>query len=90
MIQVVMVAESTRLQCMLKNYGIETQTPTQVEPVQVCPPGELVRVLENMGKSSRASLSSAGAGRCSELGRLPTTPGNERKLNYTRAFGALE
>ena len=47
MIQVVMVAESTRLQCMLKNYGIETQTPTQVEPVQVCPPGELVRVLSH-------------------------------------------
>ena len=55
-IQVVMVAESTRLQCMLKNYGIETQMPTQVEPVQVCPPGELVRVLENMGKSSRLGL----------------------------------
>ena len=42
-IQVVMIAESTRLQCMLANYGIQTQTPTEVEPVQIWPPGELVR-----------------------------------------------
>ena len=42
-IQVVMVAESTRLQCMLSNYGIQTQTPTEVEPVQIWAPGELVR-----------------------------------------------
>ena len=34
-IQVVMISESTRLQCMLANYGIQTQTPTEVEPVQV-------------------------------------------------------
>ena len=39
-IQVVMISESTRLQCMLANYGIQTQTPTEVEPVQIWPPGE--------------------------------------------------
>ena len=30
---------------MLANYGILTQTPTEVEPVQIWPPGELVKVL---------------------------------------------
>ena len=55
-IQVVMIAESTRLQCMLANYGIQTQTPTEVEPVQIWPPCELVRVFENMGRNSKLQL----------------------------------
>merc|ERR1719481_1327346 len=55
-IQVVMISESTRLQCMLDNYGIQTQTPAEVEPVQVWPPGELVRVLTSMGRSTRLGL----------------------------------
>eukprot|EP00092_Neocalanus_flemingeri_P018371 GFUD01019880.1.p1 GENE.GFUD01019880.1~~GFUD01019880.1.p1 ORF type:complete len:1110 (+),score=249.46 GFUD01019880.1:78-3407(+) len=55
-IQVVMIAESTRLQCMLANYGIQTQTPTEVEPVQIWPPSELVRVFQSMGKSSKLQL----------------------------------
>lgn len=55
-IQVVMIAESTRLQCMLANYGIQTQTPTEVEPVQIWPPSELVRVFQSMGKSSKLEL----------------------------------
>ena len=55
-IQVVMISESTRLQCMLANYGIQTQTPTEVEPVQIWPPGELVRLFTNMGRSSKLGL----------------------------------
>merc|ERR1719209_7928 len=55
-IQVVVIAESTRLQCMLANYGIQTQTPTEVEPVQVWPPGEMVRLLGSMGSSSTLGL----------------------------------
>jgi len=55
-IQVVMIAESTRLQCMLANYGIQTQTPTEVEPVQIWPPGELVRVFQSMGQNSKLQL----------------------------------
>jgi len=55
-IQVVMIAESTRLQCMLANYGIQTQTPTEVEPVQIWPPNELVKVFQSMGKSSKLQL----------------------------------
>jgi len=55
-IQVVMIAESTRLQCMLANYGIQTQTPTEVEPVQIWPPGELVKVFQSMGQNSKLQL----------------------------------
>merc|ERR1719357_1974454 len=55
-IQVVLISESTRLQCMLANYGILTQTPTEVEPVQVWPPGEMVRLLASMGSSPSLGL----------------------------------
>ena len=41
---------------MLANYGIQTQTPTEVEPVQIWPPGELVRLLTSMGKSTKLGL----------------------------------
>ena len=52
-----MIAESTRLQCMLTNYGILSQTPKEVEPVQIWPPGELVKVLTSMGQSRKLKLS---------------------------------
>lgn len=55
-VQIVMIAESTRLQAMLANYGIQTQTPTEVEPVQIWPAGELVKVLKSMGQNSRIGL----------------------------------
>lgn len=35
MVQVVLIAESMRLQAMMGTYGIQTQTPHEVEPVQV-------------------------------------------------------
>lgn len=34
-VQVVLIAESMRLQAMMGTYGIQTQTPHEVEPVQV-------------------------------------------------------
>lgn len=34
-IQVVLISESVRLQQVLATYGIITQTPVQVEPIQV-------------------------------------------------------
>ena len=51
-----MIAESTRLQAMLANYGIQTQTPHEVEPVQIWSPCQLVKVLKNMGCSKRLGL----------------------------------
>jgi len=34
-VQVVLIAESRRLQASLNTYGIQTQTPEEIEPVQV-------------------------------------------------------
>ena len=45
MFQVVLVSESTRLQAMLQTYGIQTQTPHEVEPVQIWDPSQLVKVV---------------------------------------------
>jgi len=55
-VQVVLIAESTRLQAMLANYGIQTQTPTEVEPVQIWPPSELVKVFRSMGDCPKIGL----------------------------------
>ncbi|XP_014672644.1 PREDICTED: phosphorylase b kinase regulatory subunit beta-like [Priapulus caudatus] len=44
-IQVVLVAESSQLQSMLATYGIQTQTPHQIEPIQVWSAWELVKNL---------------------------------------------
>ena len=41
---------------MLANYGIQTQTPTEVEPVQIWPPGDLVKVFTRMGHSNKLGL----------------------------------
>ncbi|KAI4830353.1 hypothetical protein KUCAC02_001988, partial [Chaenocephalus aceratus] len=42
-IQVALIAESQRLQVFLNTYGIQTQTPQQVEPIQIWPQKELVK-----------------------------------------------
>lgn len=49
MVQVVLIAESMRLQAMMATYGIQTQTPLEVEPVQIWPPSQLVQVYEFLG-----------------------------------------
>ena len=36
--------------------SIQTQTPTEVEPVQIWPPGELVKVFTSMGKCDKLGL----------------------------------
>jgi phosphorylase kinase alpha/beta subunit len=55
-VQIVLIAETTRLQAMLANYGIQAQTPTEVEPVQIWPPSELVKIFTLMGKCPRLGL----------------------------------
>ncbi len=46
---IVCIAESVRLQQMLANYGIQAQTPHQVEPIELWPPGELVKAHQDLG-----------------------------------------
>ncbi|XP_078688666.1 phosphorylase b kinase regulatory subunit beta-like isoform X2 [Branchiostoma floridae x Branchiostoma belcheri] len=55
-IQMVLIAESTSLQSTLAMYGIQTQTPQQVEPIQIWPPGELVKVYEFLGVNKKLGL----------------------------------
>ncbi len=43
-IHVVAISESVRLQQVLATYGIQTQTPKQIEPLLIWPPAELVKV----------------------------------------------
>ena len=48
-VQIVLIAESMRLQAMMATYGIQTQTPHEVEPVQILSSTQLVKVYENLG-----------------------------------------
>ena len=56
MIQVVLIAESVRLQQLLATYGIQTQTPHQVEPIQIWSPKELTKAYCNLGVNSKLQL----------------------------------
>jgi phosphorylase kinase alpha/beta subunit len=56
-VQVCCIAESVRLQQMLLNYGIVAQTPHQIEPIEIWPPGELVKAYEQLGINSKLGIS---------------------------------
>lgn len=56
-IQVVLIAESVRLQQLLATYGIQTQTPHQIEPIQIWPPVELAKAYEQLGVNDKLGLS---------------------------------
>lgn len=56
-IQVVLIAESEKLQAQLETYGIMTQTSHQVEPIQIWPTQELVKVYEHLGVQKNLGLS---------------------------------
>lgn len=55
-IQVTLIAESVRLQQLLATYGIQTQTPHQIEPIQIWPPNELVKAYEQLGVNTKLGL----------------------------------
>ena len=55
-IQLVLISESVRLQQMLATYGIQTQTPHQIEPIQIWPPSELVKAYERLGVNTKLGL----------------------------------
>lgn len=42
---------------MLATYGIQTQTPHQIEPYQIWPPGQLVKAYEQLGVNAKLGLS---------------------------------
>lgn len=55
-VQIVLIAESMRLQAMMATYGIQTQTPHEVEPVQIWSSTQLVKVYENLGVNYKLGL----------------------------------
>ncbi len=55
-VQVVTIAESMRLQAVLATYGIQTQTPNEIEPVQIWSQTELVKVYQNLGHNKKLGL----------------------------------
>ncbi|XP_030060239.1 phosphorylase b kinase regulatory subunit beta isoform X1 [Microcaecilia unicolor] len=57
MIHVALIAESQRLQVFLNTYGIQTQTPQQVEPIQIWPQQELVKAYQHLGVNHKLGLS---------------------------------
>uniref|UniRef100_A0A8C5ESS8 Phosphorylase b kinase regulatory subunit n=1 Tax=Gouania willdenowi TaxID=441366 RepID=A0A8C5ESS8_GOUWI len=56
-IQVALIAESQRLQVFLNTYGIQTQTPQQVEPIQIWPQKELVKAYRFLAINKKLGLS---------------------------------
>ncbi|XP_038123263.1 phosphorylase b kinase regulatory subunit beta isoform X2 [Cyprinodon tularosa] len=56
-IHVALVAESQRLQVFLNTYGIQTQTPQQVEPIQIWPQKELVKAYRFLAVNKKLGLS---------------------------------
>lgn len=56
-VQVCLISEDRTLQANLATYGIETQTPKEIEPIVICPPRDLVRVYEELGKNNKLKLS---------------------------------
>ena len=55
-VQVILIAESIRLQAMMATYGIQCQTPLEVEPVQIWSPSQLVQVYEFLGVNKKLGL----------------------------------
>jgi phosphorylase kinase alpha/beta subunit len=56
-VQIALLAEDEDLQAKLEVHGIETQTPTQLEPIQVRKAGELSAIYTQIGRNNKLGLS---------------------------------
>ncbi|RCJ27051.1 glycosyl hydrolase family 15 [Nostoc minutum NIES-26] len=56
MVQIALLAEDEDLQTKLEVHGIETQTPKQVEPIQVRKAGELSAIYTQIGRNDKLGL----------------------------------
>jgi len=57
-----------RLQAMMATYGIQTQTPHEVEPVQILSSTQLVKVYEKLGVNKKLDLQGRPARPIGSLG----------------------
>lgn len=55
-VQMALLAENADLQTTLATYGIEAQTPPQVEPIQVRQAGELSAIYAQIGRNDKLGL----------------------------------
>ncbi|XP_012280936.1 probable phosphorylase b kinase regulatory subunit beta isoform X3 [Orussus abietinus] len=67
-VQIVLIAESMRLQAMMATYGIQTQTPHEVEPVQILSSTQLVKVYQRLGVNKKLKLEGRPARPIGSLG----------------------
>jgi len=56
-IQVSLITENTHLQSILSTYGFATQTPEQVEPIQIWPSQKLVNAYLQLGANEKLKIS---------------------------------
>ena len=56
-VQIVLIAESRRLQASLSTYGVVCQTPDEIEPVQIWSQWDMVKVFEKLGQTKKVKLS---------------------------------
>ncbi|HEY9664379.1 MAG TPA: glycoside hydrolase family 15 protein, partial [Allocoleopsis sp.] len=57
LVQIALLAEDEALQSDLATYGIETQTPSQVAPIQVRRAQELAEIYHQIGRNDKLGLS---------------------------------
>lgn len=56
LVQIALLAEDKDLQAKLEVHGIEAQTPTQIEPIQVRKAGELSAIYTQIGRNDKLGL----------------------------------
>jgi phosphorylase kinase alpha/beta subunit len=56
LVQIALLSEDEDLQAKLEVYGIETQTPKEVEPVQVRQADELITIYTQIGRNDKLGL----------------------------------
>ncbi|MBD0344950.1 MAG: glycosyl hydrolase family 15, partial [Coleofasciculus sp. Co-bin14] len=66
-VQIALLAENEELQAKLEVHGIETQTPKQLEPIQVRHAGELSVAYTQVGRNDKLGLSGRPARRLRSL-----------------------
>ncbi|MFN7523471.1 MAG: glycoside hydrolase family 15 protein, partial [Aphanizomenon sp.] len=56
LVQIALIAEDEQLQTQLEIYGIETQTPTQIAPIQIRKSEELSKIYTQIGRNDQLGL----------------------------------
>ncbi|KAK0088116.1 hypothetical protein PV325_013112 [Microctonus aethiopoides] len=67
-VQIVLIAESMRLQAMMATYGIQTQTPHEVEPVRILSSLQLIKVYQKLGINKKLNIQGRPARPIGSLG----------------------